>query len=200
MEIIYRDKDMVVCVKPAGVVSTDEPGGMPELLRAALGTDNVRSVHRLDVPVEGLMVYALRGKAASELSRQVRDGEFRKEYVALVSGALPPEGELRHFLLRNKQERKTYAVAEGTPFAQEAVLRYRVLRRKEGRSLVRVQLLTGRTHQIRCQFAAAGHPLVGDRKYGGEEEAQVHLCSCYVGCKQPYSGAWLEFERMPAWA
>lgn len=199
MEILYQDKDVVVAVKPAGVLSTDEPGGMPQLLRSALHHDNVRSVHRLDRVVSGLMVYALRGKAASELSRQVREGQLRKEYVALVSGELPPEGELRHFLLRNKAERKTYAVPEGTAGAQNASLSYRVLQQYGDRTLVRIRLHTGRTHQIRSQFAAIGCPLVGDTKYGGEPGDFVHLSSCFLGFFQPYSGGYLEFEKMPDW-
>lgn len=197
MEVIYRDKDIVVAIKSAGVLSTDEPGGMPELLRQALGTENVRSVHRLDRVVSGLMVYALRAKAASELSRQIREGAFQKEYVAVVCGELTGEGTLRHFLLRNKEERKTYAVPEGTPGAQEAVLRYRVLAVQEGRTLVRIRLETGRTHQIRAQFAALGCPLLGDRKYGGEDAPNVALHSCFLGFRQPYSGETLEFEGLP---
>lgn len=199
MEILYRDKDVVVAVKPAGVLSTDEPGGMPELLRKALVWDNVRSVHRLDRVVSGLMVYALRSKAASELSRQVREGQFHKDYVAMVTGALPQEGRLRHFLLRNAQEHKTYAVPEDTQGAQEAILTYRVLARRENRTVVRIRLETGRTHQIRAQFAAIGCPLVGDFKYGGMEADSVRLYSCHLGFYQPYSGDKLDFERLPDW-
>jgi len=197
MDIIYRDKDVVVCIKPAGVLSTDEAGGMPELLRKALGTDNVRSVHRLDRVVSGLMVYALRSKAASELSRQMRAGEFHKEYVAVVTGELAPEGELRHLLVRDKQERKTYVVPQPREGAQEARLRYRVLGRAGDKSLVRIQLLTGRTHQIRCQFAATGCPLVGDQKYGGVEAEQIALWSAQLQFRQPYSGEEMRFEKLP---
>jgi len=186
-----------VCIKPAGVLSTDEPGGMPERLREALGTDNVRSVHRLDRVVSGLMVYALRAKAASELSRQMRDGEFHKRYLAVVTGELAEEGTLRHLLLRNKGERKTYVVPEPQPGAQEAVLRYRVLERVGDRSLVRIDLLTGRTHQIRCQFASIGCPLVGDQKYGGEAAENIALWSAELKFRQPYSGEELTFEREP---
>jgi len=164
-------------------------------LREALNHDNVRTVHRLDRVVSGLMVFALRSKAASGLSRQIREGEFHKEYLAVVQGC-PKGGQLRHWLLRNKDERKTYAVAEGTPLAQEAQLSYQVLGQKEGLSLVRIKLLTGRTHQIRCQFAAIGCPLVGDRKYGGGE-GKTALWSCKLSFRQPYSGVGLEFERMP---
>ena len=93
MEIIYQDKDIIVCVKPPRVLSTDEPGGVPELVRQALGDPNanVRTVHRLDRTVSGLMVLARRSKAASELSRQIREGLFQKEYLAVVHGA--PEEE-----------------------------------------------------------------------------------------------------------
>lgn len=197
MDIIYRDKDVVVAVKPAGVLSTDEPGGMPELLRQALETDNVRSVHRLDQVVSGLMVYALRSKAASELSRQIRDGEFGKEYLAVVQGSLPDQGELRHYLTRDRRERKTYASDQPVPDSQEAVLRYRVIERHGPYTLVRIRLLTGRTHQIRAQFAAIGCPLVGDAKYGGQEGDRVALWSVKLCFRQPYSGEILTFEYLP---
>ena len=115
MDIIYQDKDILVCVKPAGVLSTDEPGGVPDLVREALGDPNanVRTVHRLDQVVSGLMVLARSADAASELSRQIRDGEFEKEYLAVVHGT-PEKAEdtLRDLLLRSKQERKTYVVTE----------------------------------------------------------------------------------------
>ena len=197
MEVLYTDKDVVVATKPHGVLSTDEPGGMPQLLRAALGTDNVRSVHRLDRVVAGLMVYALRGKAASELSRQMREDEFHKEYLAVVTGELPDAAQLRHLLMRDPMERKTYAVSEPQKGAQEAVLRYWVLDRVGEQSLVRIQLLTGRTHQIRAQFSAIGCPLVGDQKYGGIENEVIGLWSCKLQFRQPYSGERMEFVRKP---
>ena len=197
MEILYRDKDVVVAVKPAGVLSTDEPGGMPELLRRELNWENVRSVHRLDRVVAGVMVYALRSKAASELSRQIREGAFQKEYLAVVQGCPPAEGTLRHMLVRSKAQRKTYAVEEATEGAQEAVLHYRVLDKQPGRSLVHIRLQTGRTHQIRAQFAAMGWPLVGDIKYGGCEGEAPALWSLRVQFHQPYSGQALTFVRHP---
>lgn len=197
MEIVYQDKDVVVAIKPHGVLSTDEPGGMPERLRMALGTDNVRSVHRLDQVVAGLMVYALRSKSASELSRQIREGEFHKQYLAVVTGDLPEEGELRHLLMRDPAQRKTYAVSEPQKGAQEAVLRYRVLGRAGDRSLVKIELITGRTHQIRAQFSAIGCPLVGDGKYGGEANETIGLWSCSLQFRQPYSGKEMKFVRRP---
>ena len=113
MDIVYEDKRIVVAVKPAGVVSVDQPGGMPELLRQTLHTACIRTVHRLDAPVAGLMVFARSAYAAGELSRQIREGEFEKTYLAVVRG-MPKadEGELTDLLGRDKTRRMTY-VAEG---------------------------------------------------------------------------------------
>lgn len=199
MKLIYQDKDIVVCVKPAGVLSTDEPGGLPDLVRQALGDTNVRTVHRLDRTVSGLMVLARRSKAASELSRQIREGAFQKEYMAVIHGS-PKEdrGMLRDLLLRNKQERKTYVVSEPGKDVQEAILEYWVLNRKPDMTRVRIKLHTGRTHQIRAQFSGRGMPLVGDRKYGnGEDECNIALWSCRLAFYHPYSGKPMEFIMEP---
>lgn len=201
MELIYQDKDIIVCIKPPRVLSTDEPGGVPDLVREALGDPNanVRTVHRLDRTVSGLMVLARRSKAASELSRQIREGEFQKEYVAVVHGSLPKEqDELRDLLCRNKQERKTYIVSEPGKDVQEAVLDYRVLNRAEDMTRVRIRLHTGRTHQIRAQFSGRGYPLVGDRKYGTiESDCEIALWSYRLAFKHPYSGKPMEFVVEP---
>ena len=201
MDIIYQDKDILVCVKPAGVLSTDEPGGLPELIRQALGDPNanVRTVHRLDRMVSGLMVLARRSKAASELSRQIRVGEFGKEYMAVCHGDLKDDhGEFRDLLLRNKQERKTYIVTETGKDVQEAILEYWVLNRAENLTRVRIKLHTGRTHQIRAQFSGKGLPLVGDKKYGlPEDDCQIALWSCRLTFKHPYSGKPMEFYLDP---
>lgn len=201
MDIIYQDKDILVCVKPAGVLSTDEPGGLPDLVREALGDPNanVRTVHRLDRTVSGLMVLARRSKAASELSRQIREGEFGKEYMAVCHGTLPEDrGEFRDLLLRNKQERKTYLVTESGKDVQEAVLEYWILNRAEDMTRVRIRLHTGRTHQIRAQFSGRGLPLVGDKKYGiPEDDCQIALWSCRLAFKHPYSGKPMEFSMEP---
>lgn len=201
MNIIYQDKDIIVCVKPSGVLSTDEPGGVPDLVRQALGDKdaNVRTVHRLDRTVSGLMVLARRSKAASELSRQIREGEFQKEYVAVVHGRPAQDAaEFRDLLLRNKQERKTYVVQEPGKDVQEAILEYRVLNHAENLTRVRIQLHTGRTHQIRAQFSGRGLPLVGDRKYGiPEDDCQIALWSYRLAFKHPYSGKPMEFILEP---
>lgn len=201
MELIYQDRDIVVCVKPPRVLSTDEPGGVPELVRQALGDPNanVRTVHRLDRVVSGLMVLARTKKAASELSRQIRDGQFHKEYVAVLHG-VPEEqnSTLRDLLLRNKAERKTYIVSEPGKDVQEAILHYQTLNATETLSRVRIQLETGRTHQIRCQFSGRGLPLVGDRKYSGrEDECEIALWSYRLAFLHPYTGKEIEFILEP---
>ena len=201
MDILYQDKDIIVVLKPAGVKSTDEPGGVPSLIRETLGDPNanVRTVHRLDQVVSGLMVLARRAKAASELSRQIRDGEFEKEYVAVVQGSLPEQsGTFRDLLLRNKAERKTYVVTQPQKDAQEAVLDYARLAEADGLSKVRIVLRTGRTHQIRCQFSSRGLPLVGDKKYGGPElDGPIALWSHRLAFRHPYSGEPMEFVHEP---
>ena len=199
MEIIYQDKDIVVCIKPAGVLSTDEPGGMPDLVRAAIGDTNVRTVHRLDQTVSGLMVLARRSKAASELSRQIREGQFEKEYLAVIHGD-PGEdsGIYSDLLWRDKQERKTYIVQESGKDVQEAVLDYRVISHSEGLTCVRIRLHTGRTHQIRAQFSGRGLPLVGDKKYGvPEDECNIALWSYRLAFLHPYTGKPMEFTLEP---
>ncbi len=199
MEILHHDRDILVCIKPAGVKSTDEPGGLPELLREALGDPNanLRTVHRLDQAVSGLMVLATRARAASELSRQMREGEFHKEYLAIVHGSLPETGTFKDLLLRNKQERKTYVVDAPGKDVQEAVLDYIRLAEADGLSLVKINLRTGRTHQIRCQFASRGLPLAGDKKYGRGEDCPIALWSAKLAFLHPYTCQPVEFFRQP---
>ena len=201
MELIYQDRDIVVCIKPPRVLSTDEPGGIPELVRQALGDPgaNVRTVHRLDRTVSGLMVLARRAKAASELSRQIREGGFQKEYLAVIHGMPEPaDGTLRDLLLRNKQERKTYIVEEPGKDVQEAILHYQTQATSGELSRVRIQLETGRTHQIRAQFSGRGMPLVGDRKYGlPEDVCEIALWSYRLAFKHPYTGEPIEFIQEP---
>ena len=201
MEMIYLDKDILVCVKPARVLSTDEPGGLPDLLRQELGDPkaDIRTVHRLDRVVSGLMVLARNARAASELSRQIRDNEFEKEYMAVVHGV--PEqasGTLRDLLGRDKARRMTFVAGEPGKGIQEAVLDYRVLASADGLSRVRIRLHTGRTHQIRVQFASRGMALVGERKYDTREDpCEIALWSCFLGFSHPVTGERMEFFLEP---
>lgn len=201
MNILYSDAYMLVCVKPAGVLSTDEPGGLPELVRQALDDPNatVRTVHRLDRVVSGLMVLARTSRAASELSEQIRNGSFQKEYMAVVHGHPKRETDtFRDLLARDKQERKTYIVAQPGKDAREAVLTYQTLGKTADMTKVRIQLQTGRTHQIRAQFSGRELPLVGDRKYSLlEDDCQIALWSCRLAFAHPRTGEPMEFFMEP---
>lgn len=200
MELLYVDQDIVLCLKPPRVLSTDEPGGVPELVREALGDPNgdVRTVHRLDRVVSGLMVLARSAQAASELSRQIRDGKFDKEYLAIVHGCPEEAGTLRDLLLRDKRERKTYVVQELAKGVQEAILEYRRLSCKDGMSRVAIKLITGRTHQIRAQFSGREMPLVGDRKYSTlEDPCEIALWSHKLSFTHPTTGESMCFTAPP---
>lgn len=201
MEILYQDANILVCIKPARVLSTDEPGGLPGLVREALGDSkaDVRTVHRLDRVVSGVMVLARSANAASELSRQIREDQFRKEYLAVVHGRPEnPEGTLHDLLARDKARRMTFVAEAPGKGVQEAALSYRVLEYANGMSLVRVRLHTGRTHQIRVQFSSRGMPLVGERKYAvWNDPCELALWSAKIGFYHPGTGEWVEFSKEP---
>ena len=169
MELLYTDKRIAVAVKPPGVLSTDEPGGMPELLRAQLGTPCIRTVHRLDAATGGVMVFARSAAAASILSGQVRDHRFRKIYLAVVRGDPGQGGIWRDMLGRDPVRRVTYIAREPGKDVRPAELSYETLAVREGLALVRVTLHTGRTHQIRVHLAYIGHPILGDTVYGAKK-------------------------------
>lgn len=201
MEIIYQDQDIVLAIKPPRILSTDEPGGMPELVRHALGDPiaDVRTVHRLDRVVSGLMVLARNPKAASELSRQIREGEFDKEYLAVVHGRPEQDsGTFTDLLLRDKRECKTYVVTEKAKGVQEAVLEFKLLNWADEMSKVSIHLITGRTHQIRAQFSSRGLPLVGDRKYSLlEDDCEIALWSHRLTFRHPSTSEDMEFRVQP---
>ena len=201
IEICYEDADVLVCVKPPQVLSTDEPGGLPSLLRQTLGEPeaDIRTVHRLDRVVSGLMVLARNPRAASELSRQVREGAFEKQYWAVLHGTPErQEDTLCDLLGRDKARKMTFVANAPAKGVQEASLSYRVLAQEEDASLVQIQLHTGRTHQIRVQFASRGYPLWGERKYSTRDDpCEIALFSRKIGFFHPKTGEWMEFTHEP---
>ena len=200
MEILYQDNRIVVAVKPAGILSTDEPGGMPSLLRQALNTDCIRTVHRLDAQTGGVMVFARSRMAASLLSQQVRERQFSKCYLAAVHGTPQPQsGEMRDLLGRDSVRRVTYVADTPSADTREALLTYETLDTADGLSLIRVQLHTGRTHQIRVQFTSRGLPLAGDRKYGIPEDGTVPLAlwAYRLSFAHPQTGQEMSFTCPP---
>jgi len=201
MDFIYQDSSILVCVKPAGILSTDEPGGFPELIRTALGNPQacVRTVHRLDRVVSGLMVLARSQEAASALSLQIREHRFTKVYLAVVHGQFTENsGTFTDLLMRSPTERKTYVVRHLDKGVQEAILNYEILAVSGTLSLVRILLCTGRTHQIRAQFSSRGLPIVGDRKYSElNDDCNIALWSEHLGFEHPDTGKMLEFSCSP---
>ncbi len=175
MEILYRDEDILVVVKPRGALSEDRGAdSVPALLAATEG--QVYTVHRLDRGVGGVMVYARHKKAAAALTAAIQAGTLRKEYTAVVTGALAaPEGELRDHLYHDARQNKTFVADSARKGAKEAILTYRLIDKMchNGVDFSRfsIQLQTGRTHQIRVQLASRKCPLVGDGKYGSRQKA-----------------------------
>ena len=200
MEILYADKALLVCVKPAGVLSTDEPGGLPERVREALGhaQSDLRTVHRLDRAVSGLMVLARSAYAASALSAQIREGSFEKEYLAVVHGHTPERGALHDLMVRDRARKMSFVADAPGKGVQEARLSFETLGSGEGLSLVRIRLDTGRTHQIRVQFASRSWPLWGERKYSTpEDDGPLALFSHMLGFTHPETGERMRFEKQP---
>lgn len=202
LPVLYRDYHMVVCVKPAGVLSQDAgENSMPALLRSQLGVEYVGVVHRLDKEVGGVMVYALSKKGAASLSRAVQEHQLEKIYLAVLRGVpAEPTGILEDLLFHDKGRNKTYVTHRLRSGVKEAKLEYAVLRAERDRAVVRVKLYTGRTHQIRVQFASRRLPLIGDRKYGDKTAgAPLLLWSWKLSVPHPVTGEQLDFEQPPEW-
>lgn len=168
MEILYTDRDMAVCIKPLGVSSEDGPGCLPALLREALGGE-IFPVHRLDLNVGGVMVYARNRSAAAFLSQAMAQRTLKKEYLALCHGAPEAQGTWEDLLWKDSRKNKVYVVKRQRQGVKTASLEYEILGRGEDLSLARILLHTGRSHQIRVQFASRGFPLLGDGKYGARD-------------------------------
>ena len=200
IEILYTDNEIVIAVKPSGVNSTDIPGGMPELLRTELNCQEIRTVHRLDQTVSGLMLFSRSRYIARKLSEEIGDHRFHKEYLAVIHGQSESDhGIMEDYLNRNREERKTFAVPEGTEDSQYARLRYQVIGKTGEDSLVRIKLDTGRTHQIRCQFSSRGLPIAGDRKYSQDIDCgfPIALWSYQLAFQHPVTGKRVVAQKNP---
>ncbi|MBR5224882.1 MAG: RNA pseudouridine synthase [Clostridia bacterium] len=193
MEFLYSDKDLAVIVKPVGLDSEKQ---VPEEIKSALGGE-VFTVHRLDKNVGGVMVYARTKAAAAALSRAIQEGTMVKEYVALVHGVPPENGDWEDLLFKDSAKNKVFVVKRQRAGVKKARLEF--VRLKEGEtSLVHVRLHTGRSHQIRVQFASRKFPLVGDHKYGSKDDASAPmLFSCCITFA--LKGKNMRFEKMPEW-
>ena len=198
--VVYEDRDIVVCIKPKGIISQEGAAGtksMVSVLEEKCGC-RIFPVHRLDKDVSGLIVYAKTQKAAAELSRQVADRTMVKKYLAVAEkGDIEPEGVMEDLLFFDKQRNKSFIAKRERRGVKKAVLRYRLLQNKNNLSLYSVTLETGRTHQIRVQFASRKMPLAGDRKYGSREHCDIGLYSTSLSFKHPASGEAMVFTSKP---
>lgn len=196
MEILYEDKFIIVCVKDAGVLS--ESGGMPELLKESTGAKDIFCVHRLDKDVGGVMVYAKTSRAAGKLSAAIARKDLRKEYLAVVEGQVPECGTMRDLLFHDVRKNKTYVVDRERKGVKEALLDFRKLASADGLSLVYITLFTGRSHQIRVQFASRKMPLAGDGKYGSHHrEMPLGLWAYSLTFPHPVTGKTMCFKKSP---
>ena len=194
MEILYSDREIAVCIKPVGLDSEAE---LPAALKEALGGE-IYPVHRLDKNVGGIMVYARTKAAAAALSRAIQEGRMVKEYVALVHGTPPESGDWEDLLWKDSRKNKVFVVNRMRGGVKKARLEFVRLTAGE-ESLVRIRLHTGRSHQIRVQFASRGFPLVGDHKYGARDSSPAPmLFSCKLSF--PHQGKTAAFETLPEWA
>ena len=217
MNILYEDTALVVLDKPAGLTSEE---GVPAALRQRWGRPDayVGVIHRLDTGVSGLMVYARTPGAAAALTKQVTESQqayaildgrakagpgapaqpcFLKTYRAVIAGGpdeqLPPEGILRDYLFKDSRRGRVFPVKRPRKGVREAVLDYRIVQTAEDCSLAEITLHTGRTHQIRVQFASRKHPLWGDGKYGSRCKGNIALQSCGLQFRHPENGEVLSF-------
>lgn len=174
LNIIYEDNHLLVVEKPSNIPVQEDSSKDIDMLTILKeyrkvnenkpGEAFIGLVHRLDRPVSGIMVFAKTSKSASRLSDQIRQNTFRKTYLAVVNDILPPKGEFEDYLIKNEKENKSYVTTKEK--GKYSCLKYKVLSTYENMSLVEINLITGRSHQIRVQFSSRNYPLVGDSKYG----------------------------------
>ncbi len=207
-EVIYKDNQIIIAVKPFNMPSQEDMSGDPDMLSVLKkyikeeygkpGNVFLGLLHRLDRPAGGLMVFARNSKSASRLSELIRKKEMTKEYLAVVNGKL--EGRGRYKDIITKDSKKRLASSSEEEVGKNAELSWKTLGRAAGTTLVRIMLITGRSHQIRFQFASRGHYIIGDHKYGPDKEkmtTELALWSYRIGLVHPVSKIAMEFKAVP---
>lgn len=207
LNVIYEDNHIIVVVKPPNILSqkdiTDDVD-MITMVKQYLkqkhhkpGNVYLGLLHRLDRPVGGVMVFAKTSKAASRLSKDIKSHHFEKRYLAVIDGYLVKDkGIMIDYLLKEKNGNTIVSTKEKGKYAE---LYYRVLQRCKGenKTLVEIQIKTGRHHQIRVQFSSRGYPLCGDQRYGKQDKTQIALFSYLLKLYHPVKKEWMEFTALP---
>lgn len=194
MEILYHDQNLVVCIKPVGLDSEHQ---IPTALKETFDGE-IYPVHRLDLNVGGVMVYARNKTSAALLSRAIQDGKMIKEYVALVHGTPPLFDLWEDLLWKDSRKNKVFVVKRMRKGVKKAKLSFECIH-SDDPSLVKIRLYTGRNHQIRVQFSSRGFPIVGDHKYGSRATEKTPMLYSYK-ITFPYQGKEVSFESLPSWA
>ncbi len=205
MNILFEDRDIIVCIKEIGVLSEEATAeNMPDLIRQHLNKPDayIGVVHRLDTAVGGVMVYAKTKSAAARLSRQIQNGCFTKQYLAVIEGAPDkPVGTYNDLLFKDSSKNKVFVVKSERKGVKKAVLDYEVLQtatfEEKSISLLKIKLKTGRSHQIRVQFASRKMPLLGDGKYGNRHKCCIALFSSDIEFLHPITQSQMNFSALP---
>ncbi len=207
-QIVYEDNHLLVAIKPHNMPSQGDITGDEDLLSYLKAYRKQREnkpgeaylglMHRLDRPAAGLMAFAKTSKCAARVSRQIQNGQFHKRYYAVLEGDLErTEGQLVDYMKKDPKSNTSQIVSPDTPGAKKAVLNYQVRARRQGFILVEIELITGRSHQIRLQFSSRKTPLVGDQKYGSRPRGNLCLFAYYLSLIHPTTKKSLEFCASP---
>ena len=206
LEVLFEDEDLLVCYKPAGIATQTAKTTEQDMVslirnyRADKGEDTyVGVIHRLDQPVEGVLVFAKNAAAAAILCKELKQRQFAKYYYAIVTREnLPPSGVLEDYVVKDGRKNRAMIVKESHPRGKKAVLHYQVVNKIDDRSLLDIRLDTGRFHQIRVQLAGRTAPILGDVKYGGTKTGQpLCLCSYRLQFTHPVSEEGMDFVIRP---
>ena len=205
LEILYEDNHLIVAIKPAGILSQEDQtkdADMLTLLKYYIkdkynkpGNVYLGLVHRLDRMTGGVMVFAKTSKAAKRLNEQIVKKDFSKRYYAIVDGIIETGNTLKNYLIKDEKEVRSYIGNSNN--GKLAILDYNVIKILNNKTLLDINLITGRHHQIRVQFSHLKHPLVGDVLYGGSHYSQLMLYAYEISFKHPITNDRLTFSKIP---